>query len=110
MAQMRLARLCTAALDRVRRSSIRSAAKPSETGSNFDTSRFEFTCDFGCPRKWRHFRCLAARTPVSGEENQASDAEGLESRGASLLAEFSISKICVQGCPEAGCVSAETGS
>jgi hypothetical protein len=83
----------------------------------FDTSRFEsslpsqpqwsLATDFGYSRKCRHFRRLAAKSPVSGEEIRASRAEGLESRGASLLAEFSKSKIWVRGCPETGCVSAD---
>jgi hypothetical protein len=66
--------------------------------------------DFGYSRKCRHFRRLTARSPVSDEEFGRNRAESLESRGVSPLAGFSISEICVRGCPETGCVSAETGS
>jgi len=53
---------------------------------------------------------LAAKSPVSGEEYRASRAEGRDFQGESLLEKFSISEISVRGCPETGCVSAETGS
>jgi hypothetical protein len=47
----------------------------------------------GRERKCGHFRRLAAKSPVSGEEFRASRTESLESRGESLLDEFSISEI-----------------
>jgi hypothetical protein len=66
--------------------------------------------DFSHFAKKRHFRRLAARSPVSSEEFRASRTEGLKSRGVSLLAGLSISEICVRKPPETGCVCAETGS
>jgi hypothetical protein len=60
--------------------------------------------------KSRHFPGLAVRSLVSGEEFRGSLAESLESRGRSLLAEFSISEIFVQERPETGCASTETSS
>jgi hypothetical protein len=61
--------------------------------------------DFGHSPKCRHFRKLAASSPVSGEEFWRILAEGRESRGKSLLGDFSISEIWI-GCPlETGCVS-----
>jgi hypothetical protein len=68
-------------------------------GSNFEYSR-----------KCRHFRRLAATNLVSGEEFWRIRAEGRESRGESLLDEFSISEIWMGSRAETGCVSAETGS
>jgi hypothetical protein len=53
---------------------------------------------------------LAARSPVSGEEFRRILAEGRESRGKSLIDDFSISEIWIGSRPETGCVSAETGS
>jgi hypothetical protein len=49
--------------------------------------------DFEYSRKCRHFRRLAATHPVSGEEFWRIHDEGRESRGESLLDEFSISEI-----------------
>jgi hypothetical protein len=60
--------------------------------------------------KRRHFRRLATRSLVSRGKLRASRTEGLESPGVSLLAEFSISEICVRRPPETGCFCAETGS
>jgi hypothetical protein len=60
--------------------------------------------------KRRHFRRLAVRSLVSGEEFRASRTEGPESRGVSLVDHFSISEFRVREFPETGCVSAEAGS
>jgi hypothetical protein len=49
--------------------------------------------DIGYSQKCRHFRRLAAKSPVSDEEFWRIRAEGRESRGESLLDEFSISEI-----------------
>jgi hypothetical protein len=66
--------------------------------------------DFGHSRKWRHFRRLAAKSPVSGDEFWTSGAEGGKFRGKSLVDEFSISEISERDIPETGCVFTETGS
>jgi hypothetical protein len=50
--------------------------------------------------KSRHFRRLAARSLVSGEEFRASRTDGPEAHGASLLAEFSLR---VQACGDRLC-------
>ena len=47
---------------------------------------------------------------VSGEEFLGIRAEGRESRGESLLDDFSISEIWIRSRPGTGCASAETGS
>jgi hypothetical protein len=60
--------------------------------------------------KRRHFRRLAVKSLVSGENVGRLSPKALESRGVSLLAEFSISEICVRERPETGFVSTETGS
>src|SRR5262245_9480136 len=60
--------------------------------------------------KSRHFRRLAAKSPVCAKEFWASRAEGRESRVESLLDDFSISEIWERERPKTGCVSAETGS
>jgi hypothetical protein len=57
-----------------------------------------------------HFRRLAVRSPVSGQESGRLLTESLDPGGVSLLAKFSISEICARERPETGCVSAETGS
>ena len=44
--------------------------------------------EFGFSRKWRHFRRLAAKSPVSGEEYRASRAEGGDFWRESLLDKF----------------------
>jgi hypothetical protein len=62
--------------------------------------------DFGYSRKCRHFRRLAAKSPVPGEEYRASRAEGRDFQGESLLDDFSISEIWIGSRPEIGCVSA----
>jgi len=54
----------------------------------------------------RHFRGLAVKGPVSGEEYRTFRSEGRESRSASPLNEFSISEIWEWERPETGCVSA----
>jgi hypothetical protein len=66
--------------------------------------------DFLYSRKCRHFRRLAAKGSVSGEEYRAYRTEGGEIRSESLLGGFSISEIFVRERPETGCVSTETGS
>jgi hypothetical protein len=66
--------------------------------------------DFGCSRKCRHFRRLAAKRLVSGAEFWESRTKGRKSRGKSLLDEFSISEIFVWERAETGCVFTETGS
>ena len=66
--------------------------------------------DFGYSRKCRHFRRLAAKSPVSGEKFWEICAEGRECRGESLVGNFSISEIWIGSRPETGCASAETGS
>jgi hypothetical protein len=96
------------------RSRIRSSKR------HFAISRFEsrhpsqpqrsLAADSPHSAKKRHFRRLAARSLVSGEEFRAPCAEGRESGGESLLDDFSISEIWVGRRPETGCVSAETGS
>jgi hypothetical protein len=48
----------------------------------------QINCAFEYLRKCRHFRRLAARSPVSGEEIQASCAEGRDFRRESLLDDF----------------------
>jgi hypothetical protein len=57
-----------------------------------------------------HFRRLAVRSPVSGQESGRLPTESLDPGGVSLLAKFSISEICARERPETGCVSAETSS
>jgi hypothetical protein len=49
--------------------------------------------DFLLSAKRRHFRRLAARILVSGEESRTSRTEGRESRGESLFDDLSISEI-----------------
>jgi len=61
--------------------------------------------------KKRHFRRLAAKSLVSGEDFRAFCPEGRESDCESLLDDFSISEIWPRRrLVETGCVSAETGS
>jgi hypothetical protein len=91
-----------------------------EAGSKFDTSRFEswqpsqppgsLHGNFVCRRKCRHFRRLEGKDPVSRQEFWRNRTESRESRGESLLDDFSISGNWIRGRPETGCVSAETGS
>jgi hypothetical protein len=56
------------------------------------------------------FRGLEGKDPVPRQEFSRKRTEGRESRGESLHDDFSISEIWIGGHPEAGCVSAETGS
>jgi hypothetical protein len=58
--------------------------------------------DFGHSRKWRHFRGLECRDPVSRQEFSRIRTESRESRGESLLDDFSISEIWKLGRPETG--------
>jgi hypothetical protein len=51
--------------------------------------------DFRRSRECRHFRRLAAKHPVSGEEYRAPRAEGRDFRRKSLLDDFSISEIWI---------------
>ena len=50
------------------------------------------------------------KNPVSGAEFSGIRPEGRETRGESLLDDFSISEIWIGSRPETGCVSAETGA
>ena len=82
---------------------ILSAATPWRDRFEFDTARFESSQlsppSWSLPRnsqhweKCRHFRRLAAKSLVSGEEYRAPRAEGREFPAQSLLDEFSISEI-----------------
>jgi hypothetical protein len=60
--------------------------------------------------KSRHFRRLAVKSLVSGENVGRLSQKALESGRVSLLPKFSISEICMRERPETGFVSAETGS
>jgi hypothetical protein len=81
---------------------ILSAATPWRDRFEFDTSQFEswhpsqppgsLHRNFGHLRKYRRFRRLPAKSPVSGEEIQGSRAEGGEFRSESLLADFQYPK------------------
>jgi hypothetical protein len=80
------------------------------TGSNSTQPPRSLPGDFLNFAKSRHFRRLAARSLVSGEEFRASCTEGRESGSEPLLDDFSISEIWAGRRPETGCVPAETGS
>ena len=87
-------RLIMAGVRRFLAPTILSAATPWKD-SEFDISRFEssqpsqsqgsLSWDFGHSEKSRHFRRLAAKSPVSGEECRKPPTEGRDFRGKSLL-------------------------
>src|SRR5262249_5715812 len=93
---------------------------PQNRSIRIDTPRFESSEPSQPPRslpgdsphstKSRHFRRLAAKSPVCAKEFWASRTRGCESGSESLLADFSISRTCERERPETACVCAETGS
>jgi SOS response associated peptidase (SRAP) len=75
--------------------------------ARISTRRGSNAGNFGYSRKCRPFRGLEGKDPVSRQEFSRNRTESRESRGGSLLDDFSISEIWKLGRPETGFVSVE---